>query len=91
MVTGPWQLWKIQTRPLVREGALRQEASIYQTKEHVKSGHGPQRAARHQDILARTVCILHDQPQDRLSYISSFIKGNFEGNRGDYVRNRESR
>jgi hypothetical protein len=36
---------KIQTRPLVKEGALHEEGSTYQTKEHVKSGHGPQRAA----------------------------------------------
>jgi hypothetical protein len=37
---------KIQTRSLIRGGALHEEASIYQTKEHVKSGHWPQRAAR---------------------------------------------
>jgi hypothetical protein len=56
---GPSRLWpvsdvhcKIQTRTLVREGALHEEASTCQTKEHVKSGHGPQRAARHQDMLA---------------------------------------
>jgi hypothetical protein len=55
---GPSGLWpvsdvhcKIQTRPLVREGALHEEASTCQTKEHVKSGHGPQGAARHQDRL----------------------------------------
>jgi hypothetical protein len=41
-----------QTHPLVREGPLHEEASTCLTKEHVKSGHGPQRAARHQDILA---------------------------------------
>jgi hypothetical protein len=48
MVTGPLRLWpvsdvqyKIQTRPLVRGGTLHEEGSTYQTKEHVKSGHGP--------------------------------------------------
>jgi hypothetical protein len=43
---------KIQTRPLVRKRARHQEASTCQTKELVKSGHGLQRAARHQDVLA---------------------------------------
>jgi hypothetical protein len=59
MIMGPSQLWlvndahwKIQTRPLVKEGVLHDEESTRETKEHVKSGHGPQRAARHQDILA---------------------------------------
>jgi hypothetical protein len=58
MVMGPSRLWpvrdvhcKIQTRPLVRVGALHDEGSTCQTKEHVKSGHGPQRVARHQDVL----------------------------------------
>jgi hypothetical protein len=58
MVMGTSQLWpvsdvhyKIQTRPLVREGTLHEEGRRRQTKEHVKSGHGPQRAARHQDRL----------------------------------------
>jgi hypothetical protein len=51
-LTSEWCALQIQTRPLVREGALHQEASTCQTKEHVKSGHGSQRAARHQDILA---------------------------------------
>jgi hypothetical protein len=44
--------YKVQTRPLVREGALNEEATICETKEHVKSGHGPQRAARHRDVLS---------------------------------------
>jgi hypothetical protein len=55
---GPSRLWpvsdvhcKIQTCPLIREGALHEERITCQTKEHVGSGHGPQRAARHQDIL----------------------------------------
>jgi hypothetical protein len=43
---------KMQTCPLVREGTLHKEASTRQTKEHVKPGHGPQRVARHQDVLA---------------------------------------
>jgi hypothetical protein len=32
---------KIETRPLVREGALHEEASTCQTKGRVISGHGP--------------------------------------------------
>jgi hypothetical protein len=47
---GLSRLWPVS--PLVREGALHQEASTCQTKEHVKSGHGPQRAAWHQNRLA---------------------------------------
>jgi hypothetical protein len=43
---------KTQTRPHVREGALHEEGSTYQTREHVESGHGRQRAGRHQDVLA---------------------------------------
>jgi hypothetical protein len=59
MVMGPSRLrpvsdvhYKIQASPLAREGALHEGAITCQTKEHVKSGHGPQRTARHQDILA---------------------------------------
>jgi hypothetical protein len=58
MILFIFQPCKIQTRPLVREGALHEEASICQTKEHVKCVHGPQRGARHQDILT-------DLPTDR--------------------------
>jgi hypothetical protein len=32
----------MRNRPLVREDALHEETSMCQTKEHVKSGHGPQ-------------------------------------------------
>jgi hypothetical protein len=46
---------KIQTRPLVKEGTQHEKGSIFQTEEHVKSGHGPQRAARHQDTGRLTV------------------------------------
>jgi hypothetical protein len=53
---------KIQTRPLVREGALLEEENVCQTKEHVKSGHGPQRAARHQDILADRPSVANSTP-----------------------------
>jgi hypothetical protein len=59
MVTGPLRLWqvsdvqgKIQIRPLVREGALHEEASTCQTKEHVKCGRGPKKSAHCQDELA---------------------------------------
>jgi hypothetical protein len=44
--------YKIQAGPLVREGALHEEESVCQNKEHVKSGHGPQRVDRHRDRLA---------------------------------------
>jgi hypothetical protein len=45
--------YKLQTRPLVREGAPRRKAKQLsgKRKEKVKSNHGPQRGARHQDIL----------------------------------------
>jgi hypothetical protein len=45
--------YKLQTRPLVREGAPRRRAKQFsgKRKEKQKSGHGPQRGARHQDIL----------------------------------------
>jgi hypothetical protein len=44
---------KLQTRPLFREGAPRRRAKQFSEKreEKVKSGHGAQRGARHQDIL----------------------------------------
>jgi hypothetical protein len=41
--------YKLQTRPLVREGAPKQLSA--KRKEKVRYGHGPQRGARHQDIL----------------------------------------
>jgi hypothetical protein len=45
--------YKLQTSPLVREDAPRRRAKQLsgKRKEKVKSGHGPQRGARHQDIL----------------------------------------
>jgi hypothetical protein len=45
--------YKLQTRPLVRVGAPRQSAKQLSGKDmkKEKSGHGPQRGARHQDIL----------------------------------------
>jgi hypothetical protein len=45
--------YKLQTRPLVREGAPRRTAKQLsgKRKEKVKSGRGLQRGARHQDIL----------------------------------------
>jgi hypothetical protein len=45
--------YKLQIRPLVREGAPRQRVKQFsdKRKEKVKSGHGLQRGARHQDIL----------------------------------------
>jgi hypothetical protein len=45
--------YKLQTRPLVREGAPRRKAKRFcgNRKEKVKSGHEPQRGARNQDIL----------------------------------------
>jgi hypothetical protein len=43
--------YKLQTHPLVREGVPRQWAKQLsgKRKEKEKSGHGPQRGARHQD------------------------------------------
>jgi hypothetical protein len=45
--------YKLQTRPLVREGAPRRRAKQFsgKRKEKVKYGLVPQRGARHQDIL----------------------------------------
>jgi hypothetical protein len=45
--------YKLQTHPLVREGAPRRRVKQFSGKrmEKVKSGHGPQMDARHQDIL----------------------------------------
>jgi hypothetical protein len=45
--------YKLQTRPLLREGAPRRRTKQFSGKrqEKVKSGHGPQRGTRHQDIL----------------------------------------
>jgi hypothetical protein len=45
--------YKLQTRLLVREGTPRRRAKQLSGKINVKvkSGHGPQRGARHQDIL----------------------------------------
>jgi hypothetical protein len=41
--------YKLQTRPLVREGASRRRVKQFsgKRKEKEKSGHGPQRDARH--------------------------------------------
>jgi hypothetical protein len=43
---------KLQTRPLVREGAPRRSAKQFsgRRKEKVKFGHGPQKGVQHQDI-----------------------------------------
>jgi hypothetical protein len=45
--------YKSQIHPLVREGAQRRGAKQFsgKRKEKVKSDHGPQRGARHKDIL----------------------------------------
>jgi hypothetical protein len=45
--------YKLQARPLVGEGAPRRREKQFfgKRKKKVKSGHGPQRSARHQDIL----------------------------------------
>jgi hypothetical protein len=45
--------YKLQIHPLIREGAPRWTAKEFsgKRKEKVKSGHGPQRSAGHQDIL----------------------------------------
>jgi hypothetical protein len=45
--------YKLQTRPLVREAAPKLRANQFSGKinEKIKSGHGPQRGARHLDIL----------------------------------------
>jgi hypothetical protein len=45
--------YKLQTRPLVREGAPKRRAKQFSGKRKgkVKSGHWPQRGARRQDIL----------------------------------------
>jgi hypothetical protein len=45
--------YKLQTRPLVSEDAPRQRSRQFygKRKEKAKSGHEPQRGARHRDIL----------------------------------------
>jgi hypothetical protein len=45
--------YKLETRPLVREGAPRRRAKQFsgKGKEKVKSGHGPQWGAGHKDVL----------------------------------------
>jgi hypothetical protein len=45
--------YKLQTRLITREGAPRRRTKQFsgKRKEKVKSGHGPQRGARHDDIL----------------------------------------
>jgi hypothetical protein len=45
--------YKLQTRPLITEGAPRQTGKQFsgKRKEKVKSGHGPQRDAQHQGVL----------------------------------------
>jgi hypothetical protein len=45
--------YKLQTHPLIREGAPKRRVKQFSSKrkEKVKSGHGPQRGARNQDIL----------------------------------------
>jgi hypothetical protein len=48
--------YKLDTSPVVRAGApipiANQFSGKKKKKEKVKSGHGPRRGARHQDILA---------------------------------------
>jgi hypothetical protein len=67
MVTSPPRLWppidfttNLQTSPLVREGAPRRRWKQLSGKrnERVKSGHGPQRGARHQDIVTDWLSVL---------------------------------
>jgi hypothetical protein len=41
--TSEWPHWKLQTLPLVREGALHGEADNCRTKENLKSSHRPQK------------------------------------------------
>jgi hypothetical protein len=43
---------KLQTHPLVGEGAIHQESRNRQTENKKKSGHGLQMGTRHQDRLA---------------------------------------
>jgi hypothetical protein len=52
--------YKLQTRLHVREGAPRRRAKQFfrQRKEEVKSGHGPRRGARHQDILTDLLSVV---------------------------------
>jgi hypothetical protein len=53
---------KLQTRPLVRQGAPRRRAKQFsgKIKEKVKFGYGPQRGARHQDILTDWMTVSHN-------------------------------
>jgi hypothetical protein len=59
---------KLQTRPLVREGAQRRRAKPMsgERKEREKFGHGPQRGARHQRIGRLTVS--HNINSTQLKY-----------------------
>jgi hypothetical protein len=51
------QLHKLKTRLLVRGGGPRRRTKQFfgKRREEVKSGHGPQRGAQHQDILTEVV------------------------------------
>jgi hypothetical protein len=51
-LTSEWLHCKLQTRPVVREVALHEETRNCQSKETLKSGHGPQRGTRHREELA---------------------------------------
>jgi hypothetical protein len=52
LTTDRWH-YKLQSHPLVREGAIRRRAKQFshKRKEKERPGHGPQSGARHQDIL----------------------------------------
>jgi hypothetical protein len=52
---------KLQTRPLVKEGALGRTTTKQRKKKKIKSGHGPQRGARYQDELVDWL-----RPQDQI-------------------------
>jgi hypothetical protein len=61
-LTSEWCALQNTDPPLVREGALHEEASTCQTKEHVKSGHEPQGAVRHQDMLTDWPSVAYSTP-----------------------------
>jgi hypothetical protein len=53
---------KVQTHPLVRGGAPHEEVCICETSKNLKSGHGPQMVAGHQNKLADWLLIANSTP-----------------------------
>jgi hypothetical protein len=75
---------KIETRHLVREDALHEEASKYVTKENLKSGHGPQELAN-QDELADWPSVANSTPENQMPSSEDVGQRNLHAAHGEYV------